>query len=237
MWHIFSIITGLFASLTTNFSKDTNEAIQITQETVEIIEIDVSEIDALETDILEFDFYSDSSYQKFLDDDYGFENPRYVPDDLVPIDSSFTSNDSSKFKLRKEAGIAFADMAWHFQDFFDSKKKLHIVSTYRSYDYQKWIAKNCAKTACARAGHSEHQAWLALDLWVNWWWMKSMQWDAYQRLKDNAHLWGFHNTYQKWVSVDLKIVEPWHWRYVWVELATELKKSDKTLREFVINSL
>lgn len=181
--------------------------------------------------IYQSDFYADDSYQKILDDNYGFLDPRYVPADLAPIVSDFTSNDSRRFQLRAVAGEAFADMAWHFQDHFAGKKRLSIVSAYRSYDYQKRLASNCSQTACARAGHSEHQAGLALDLGINGGGMGSVQGESYQWLRENAHLRGFHNTYQKGVSIDGKIIEPRHWRYLGVPLATELKEAEQTLRE------
>ena len=65
-----------------------------------------------------FDFDSDDSYQRFLDNAHPFKDINYVPADLAPINSNFTSNDARKFKLRQKAGDMFADMAWHFQDYF-----------------------------------------------------------------------------------------------------------------------
>jgi LAS superfamily LD-carboxypeptidase LdcB len=32
--------------------------------------------------------------------------------------------------------------------------------------------------------------------------------------------------------VDWYEIEPWHWRYLWVELATYLKNKDLTIAEF-----
>ena len=182
-----------------------------------------------------FDLFSDHSYQKFLDDDHGFAPLDYKPADLAPIISDFTSNDSQKFTLRKEAWIAFADMARHFQEHFQGKKKLSIVSAYRSYTHQQSIKKKgCKDIACAKAGTSEHQAWLALDLGINWASMQSFWGEAFTWLQENAHKWWFHNTYQKGVAIDGKIIEPWHWRYLWVTLATELKEKNQTFREWVI---
>jgi D-alanyl-D-alanine carboxypeptidase len=54
----------------------------------------------------------------------------------------------------------------------------------------------------------------------------------YQRMRDNAYLYGFHNTYQKGVEIDGKMVEPRHWRYVGVPLATHLHNSSQTLAEY-----
>lgn len=82
-----------------------------------------------------FDFDSDDSFQKFLHDEYPFDDSSYTPTDLLPIDSNFTANNSKAFKLRQEAGIQFADMARHFRNTF-SGDKLWIASAYRSSGLQ-----------------------------------------------------------------------------------------------------
>jgi len=78
-----------------------------------------------------FDFDRDDSFQKYLSPDHPLHDTDYVPTDLVPIDSNFTANDSRSFKLRQEASIYFADMAWHFRHAF-SGDRLYISSAYRS---------------------------------------------------------------------------------------------------------
>lgn len=65
-----------------------------------------------------FDYDSDDSLQKFLSSDHPFTDFSYTPVDLIPIDSNFTANNSKAFKLREEASIQFADMAWHFRNTF-----------------------------------------------------------------------------------------------------------------------
>jgi len=88
----------------------------------------------------QFDFETDDSLQKFLHDDYPFNDKYYVPVDLVPIDSNFTANNSKSFKLREEASIQFADMAWHFRDAFGGDK-LYIASAYRSSAFQAFMIR------------------------------------------------------------------------------------------------
>ena len=177
------------------------------------------------------DFYSDNSFQKFLDDNH-LLSESYEATDIVKINSDFTTNDSSKFYLRKEAAIQFADMARAFSNAFDFKAHLTINSAWRSQAYQRKLASNCSAWRCAKPLASEHEAWLALDLWVNWWNIQWWNWKYYQWLMDNAHLWWFHNSYQRWIDVDGKIVEPWHRRYVWVELATLLHDNQQSFTEY-----
>lgn len=90
--------------------------------------------------VASFDFDSDDSFQKFLSTRHPFADVSYIPSDLIAIDSNFTANDSKKFKLRQEASIAFADMAWHFWNDF-SGDRLSITSAYRSKSYQDYLIK------------------------------------------------------------------------------------------------
>ena len=89
------------------------------------------------------DFYSDNSFQKFLDDNH-LLSESYEATDIVKINSDFTTNDSSKFYLRKEAAIQFADMARAFSNAFDFKAHLTINSAWRSQAYQRKLASNCS---------------------------------------------------------------------------------------------
>ncbi len=190
---------------------------------------------------LKFDFEHDDSFQKFLHDEHPFDDDSYVPTDLLPINSNFTANNSKAFKLREEAGIQFADMAWHFRNAF-SGDKLRIASAYRSSGLQWYLIKQwCALIRCAKIWTSEHQAWLAVDLKVISRWGRWYSLDVaypntyYDWLKNNAHRFWFHNTYQKWAEVDGKMAEGRHRRYVWVELATLLHENDQTFAEYYFN--
>lgn len=185
-----------------------------------------------------FDFDSDDSFQKYLATDHPFNDSSYIPTDLIPIDSNFTANNSKAFKLRQEASIQFADMAWHFRNAF-SGDRLFISSAYRSRGLQDYIVKQwCALIKCAAAGTSEHQAGLAVDIKVVTKWGRGYSLDAaYPNkysdwLKAHAAEFGFHNTYQKWVEIDGKVIEWRHRRYLWITLATLLTKNQQTLAEY-----
>ena len=185
-----------------------------------------------------FDIDSDASFQKYLNADHPFDDSSYEPTDLLPIDSNFTANNSRAFKLREEAGTEFADMAWHFRNAF-SWDKLYISSAYRSSWLQWYLLKQwCALIKCAAIGTSEHQAWLALDLkvitrWGKWYSLDAAYPNKYSDwLKVNAADYWFHNTYQKWIEIDGKIVEWRHRRYLWTELAKILLEKNETFAEY-----
>ncbi|MCX6823847.1 MAG: D-alanyl-D-alanine carboxypeptidase family protein [candidate division SR1 bacterium] len=185
-----------------------------------------------------FDFDSDDSFQKYLNTDHPFDDSTYTPTDLLPIDSNFTANNSKTFKLRAEAGTHFADLAWHFRNAF-SGDKLYISSAWRSVGFQNYLIKQgCSLFKCASIGTSEHQAGLALDLKVITKGGKGYSLDAaYPNkysdwLKANAADYGFHNTYQKGVEIDGKIVEGRHRRYLGTELAKLLADNNQTFAEY-----
>ena len=106
---------------------------------------------------------------------------------------------------------------------------LYIVSGFRSYSYQKNLYNNyaardgvaAADTYSARAGHSEHQSGLAFDL-------NSVS-DGFAGtpegiwLANNCYKFGFILRYPKGKTNETGyIYEPWHFRYIGVDLATKL---------------
>lgn len=106
---------------------------------------------------------------------------------------------------------------------------LWIASGYRSYWTQKTLYNNYvasdgkeeADTYSARPGYSEHQTGLAFDL-------NSVE-DSFANtdegkwVKDNCYRYGLIIRYPKGKeSITGYIYEPWHLRYVGVELATKL---------------
>jgi D-alanyl-D-alanine carboxypeptidase len=182
-----------------------------------------------------FDFQNDDSFQKYLGTSATLIDPNYKPADLGAIDSDFTANNSKRYSLRAEAAIQFADMARHFRK--ENKwSKIRINSAYRSSDFQESLLKRwCNPARCAKVGSSEHQLGLAIDIGVlsNG---KSISLakttKAYQWFANNAHKFGFQNTYQKGIEVDGQMEEGRHRRYVGTGLATTLKDQNITLAEY-----
>ncbi len=178
----------------------------------------------------------DDSIVKFVTSNKSFNNIFYTPKNLVKISSNYIID--SKWwtqVLKKVANDNLQLMAEHF--FNDIWEKIVVVSAYRSYEYQKWIKSRwCPDNLCAKAGYSEHQSWLAVDFWdtsTNYAWKSNNKLQKYYNwLFENAHKYGFHNTYQKWLNIDWYEIEPWHWRYVWKELAIHLKENNLTIAEY-----
>lgn len=180
------------------------------------------------------DFYEDSKITKFVNNIIHFNKSEYEPDDLEDIKGDFLVDSKWWATLRKEANIALINMSIDFNK--SLWQKITIVSAYRSYEYQKWIkAWWCSDIFCAKPWYSEHQTWLAVDLWDasnNDIWKNSKKLTRYYKwLDSNAHKYWFTNTYQKWIEIDWYDIEPWHWRYIWVDIATYLKENNLTLAE------
>ncbi|MBP0986123.1 MAG: M15 family metallopeptidase [Oscillospiraceae bacterium] len=117
---------------------------------------------------------------------------------------------------------------------------LFIASGFRSYSsqtsiYWNYVAKRGMETAdtfSARPGHSEHQTGLAMDL-------NSIS-DSFGEtaegmwLATHAHEYGFILRYPKGKSdITGYKYEPWHFRYIGVDMAKEVYDSGLTLEEFL----
>lgn len=200
---------------------------------------------AMQDQVIEFyqqetqSFYEtlqDNSLQKYLWNGQSLIDPNYVPSDLAPIDSDFTANNARKFLMREVAAKNFADLAWYFWK-VHNWDKLVITSTYRSAKFQESLLKKwCSRAKCAEVWSSEHQLGLAIDLGVltkKWKYIALAKWNTYyQWLMKNAADWWFHNTYQKWIDIDGQMEEAWHWRYVWSDLAKDLRDNNQSFGEW-----
>ncbi len=189
-----------------------------------------------------YDFLSDNSLYKFVSPVVWLNDARYKPEDLVTLEPSITLKvNNHKGLLRQQASLALSDLASAFYAVFN--KPLVIISSYRGYDYQQnllswyihtmWLAR--ASTLSALPGHSEHQLWLAVDVfdastnaaftsgygsYVKW-------------LQQHAYQYWWTQSYQKGRETDWYVIEPWHWRYIGKDLATYLWENKMTFGEYV----
>lgn len=210
----------------------------IEQETENLIENTTEKINntsKISLSSFSIDLYSDSSIQKFVGNEVSFSDVSYIPEDLVSFSWPYIIDAKWNWQMRREAIDTFEKLSESF--YAEFWEKIVVVSTYRSYLYQKWIKdRGCPDNLCAKAWYSEHQWWLAIDLWeasTNAQFLgKPDLKKYYEWLMRNASLYWFHNSYQKWKAIDWYDIEPWHWRYVWEELATYLIQNNMTFTEF-----
>jgi LAS superfamily LD-carboxypeptidase LdcB len=177
----------------------------------------------------------DDDIQKFVGVGQPFDNVSYEPSDLVPLAWRSYISAQARHTFRKQAADALEKMANDFYAKFG--KNIVIASAYRSYNYQKnSISESCKQSGrCAREWESEHQLWLAVDLWeaTNAEKFLSKYQEYYDRLHDNAHLYWFHQSYQNGREFDGYYIEPRHWRYLWTWLATKLHEKNITFIQYV----
>ena len=147
-------------------------------------------------------------------------------------------------QLRQEAAEATVELATAMAE--AGKGTLILNSGFRTYKNQLGLYNRTrdtrglavAEKLSARPGHSEHQLGLAADFSVKGQGCVIMvcfgKTEAGIWLAENAHQFGFILRYPKgYKPVTGFQYEPWHFRYVGVELATEMKtKGIKTLEEF-----
>ena len=155
----------------------------------------------------------------------------YEPKDLV----SLTTNE--RFKLRKSAAKAFEKM---IKDAKKDGSDIVPFSAYRSFEYQKGLYDAytlvdgivAADTYSARPGHSEHQTGLAVDT-KSITEEKTLNDKDYKWVINNAHKYGFILRYPKeGTKITGYKYEPWHLRYVGIEIAKDMKKLNIAYDEY-----
>lgn len=124
-----------------------------------------------------------------------------------------------------------------------SKDNITLIasSSYRTYNEQKklWEMRASvnikeADLSTARAGFSEHQTGLAIDiLTYNATLSNFEETDAFKWLSSNAYKYGFILRYPKGKEdITGYEYESWHYRYVGVEVATQIFEEDITFDEY-----
>lgn len=165
----------------------------------------------------------------------------YEPTDMVAINGSYTTNQG--LEMKEDAYKAFKKMrkAARADGIY-----FKICSAYRTYETQKWLYKNYLNTMgrelrdirSAAPGRSEHHTGYAIDLVT-----KSTGWtltqdfaktDEGKWIKKNCAKYGYIIRYPKGkTDITGYDYEPWHLRYVGVDVAKEITKQGITLEEYL----
>lgn len=193
---------------------------------------------------LDNEFYTNTSETKYLNKYYILVNKYYslpsdyVPDNLEKISSKYSSGDKT---LVKEAKEAFENMA---ADALKDDMKIIAMSAYRSYKYQvdlytkyvKTDGKEAADTYSARAGFSEHQTGLCLDVYDG-----EIPYTSFEKtnefkwMQENAYKYGFILRFPKDKTNETGYkYESWHYRYVGVEIAKYIHDNNISFEEYYV---
>ncbi|MCB8986247.1 MAG: M15 family metallopeptidase [Ardenticatenaceae bacterium] len=174
----------------------------------------------------------------------------YAPQDLVPLSDYFPVDVTLGYptEIREVAIGPLVDMVTAMQE---AGLQPQIISGYRSYyaqsvAFSKWLEQNpdSATIVSAPPGHSEHQLGTAVDfgspeladvvgepdIEFHTYFFKTSE-GAW--LLENAHRYGFTLSYtRETFELTGLYYEPWHYRYVGVEMATHLKELGQTLTQY-----
>lgn len=160
----------------------------------------------------------------------------FKQNNLVNMNRKYTVNDGKQYLLESEAYEKFVQMA-------DAARgegiSIRAVSAYRTEDYQRRLYNKKTKTLgklnvdnySARAGFSEHQTGLAVDINST---KKSFEYtDVFKWLQKHAHEYGYILRYpkgEKWITG--YEYEPWHYRYVGIEAAKIIHQEGSTYEQY-----
>lgn len=175
---------------------------------------------------------------------------KFIPADLVEIKPRIKGSvdPNRKILLVSEAWIAFSKMK---EAALLEGMDIDISSGYRSYSYQEKLFKynveliglEETKKKVALPGTSDHHTGLALDYYS----FRTNEDGSifpytdikeedreYQWIKDNCYKYGYIVRYPKGKEhITGYIFEPWHLRYVGLDIAKEIYYNNITLEEYV----
>jgi D-alanyl-D-alanine carboxypeptidase len=168
----------------------------------------------------------------------------YAPSNLVVMPSSESLDNSRKLVLAPSAANALVLMAE--QMLAEGYGQLFVNSAYRTYDYQRQLFESKTKQyglagallRSAKAGHSEHQTGLAVDVSVPAQGCAIMtcfgDTEGGKWVAENSWRFGFMVRYEEeTTAITGYSYEPWHLRFVGQELASEYSENGiHTLEEF-----
>ncbi|MFV0274693.1 MAG: M15 family metallopeptidase [Bacilli bacterium] len=160
----------------------------------------------------------------------------YKPNDLTLIDKKCRGKEQY---LKKQAAVNFNNLCF---DMLNLNMNLKATSAFRTYTKQEslfnqYVKEEGYETAImgsAFPGHSEHQTGLAVDITFNDY--KHTQIDTtstYIWFKHNIHKYGFIIRYPEGKeNITGYMYEPWHLRYVGINVATYIYENDITYDEY-----
>lgn len=159
----------------------------------------------------------------------------YEAKDLVTLSKTYSSRGHKIKKAASEPLMKMIDAARA------DGLNLLVISGYRTESTQRGLFNNSVKRHgmdhaliySAKPGHSEHQLGLAVDL--NSTEESFDQTKEYKWLKANSYKYGFIERYPKGKEFITGYgYEPWHYRYLGVDLATKVYTENVTYEEYLV---
>lgn len=196
---------------------------------------------------LDYDFYTHTKKAKDLNKNYILVNKySYLGEDYTPNNLEIIPEEYARSGMRlvKDAKDAFVAMA---REARRDKRPIIAMSSYRSYDYQVNLFERYkdsdgikdADTYSARAGFSEHQTGLCVDIYDGVLdYTDFEQSTSFDWMKKNAYKYGFILRFPKGKEdITGYQYESWHYRYVGKDIAKYIHEHDITFEEYYIKKL
>ncbi len=158
-----------------------------------------------------------------------FLNENYKPASLLAIQNDYLANKKSTIEVFSKV-LPYLDRMIEASNEDASSSPIRIISGFRSFEEQMALKSaykvtygSGANKFSADQGYSEHQLGTTVDITTEKLGLKYTSFgdsSTYKWMQNNAYKYGFILSYPK--GNTNYIYEPWHWRFVGVELATEL---------------
>ncbi len=158
-----------------------------------------------------------------------FLNENFIPSKLTQINQKYVLDGKKDQYLHGDALPFLEDL---LKDAKRAGYDIRILSAYRSFDEQNELKGQFSQTYGSGAnsfsadqGYSEHQLGTTVDIVDVKTGATSQSFantDAYKWLVDNAYRYGFILSYPE--DNQYYIFEPWHWRFVGIDLARDLHR-------------
>lgn len=193
---------------------------------------------------LDYDFYTNvNTLHNYLDittlvNKYNKLPDNYEIDDLVTLDNEYSK------KGEKVREVIYNDLKKMFDEAKKDNINLNVISGFRTNEKQDTLFNNSIKKNgldhaliySAKPGYSEHQLGLAID--INSVEESFKNTNEYKWLKNNSYKYGFIERYPEGKE---KITgfgyEPWHYRYLGVDVAAKIFTENITYEEYVVKFL
>ena len=181
-------------------------------------------------------------------------HPEYAPQELVAVEGFLPQGTSLEAEIHVQAMVV-EPLLKLVAAMLEAGLQPQLLSGYRSfntqsYTYDAWARRQPERAPfiSAQPGHSEHQLGTTVDFGsphlaqitgspsqryhTDFYLTPERSW-----LLENAHHFGFMLSYPPGkAAITGYYFEPWHYRYVGSELATDLRESDTTLTEHLLKA-
>ena len=156
----------------------------------------------------------------------------YVCGTSERLDSKVAKHYEKMFEAAQKDGVYLTPCSGYRSYDLQERNYNNKIAYYESLGYSKEDAAVKAATIIMPPGSSEHNLGYAMDIVCVDEWFEDT--DEFQWLMTNAADYGFILRYPKDKQDITKVTyEPWHWRYVGVEAAKEMKASGQVLEEYL----